>query len=139
MKEKAIATIGYCVPVQRFSFIFLVSIGLVHCSQNSQTFFFNKIFIKNKFYNIIYTIKNHFTIIFLFFQRNKQRTKVHYISPLQISFSFKNSTINVRIYQLLYGSLMNWLTGLEGFLKTGSVWSILYRSWLKLNRSNLPV
>lgn len=46
MKEKVIATIGYCVPVQRFSFIFLVSIGLVHVHRTHKPFFLTKYSLK---------------------------------------------------------------------------------------------
>ena len=44
-------------------------VGLVYCLQESQTSFFNKIFIKNGFYDIIYTFKNYFTTIFSVFNK----------------------------------------------------------------------
>ena len=41
--------------------------GLVHCLQDSQTFFFNKIFIKNGFYASIHIFKNYFATLFSVF------------------------------------------------------------------------
>ena len=48
------------------------SIGPVHCSRDSQIFFFNKTFIKNRFYGTIHIFKNYFAIVFsdFSFQQN---------------------------------------------------------------------
>ena len=40
------------------------NLGPVHCSRDPQTHFFNKIFIKNRFHDTIYTFKNYFTTVF---------------------------------------------------------------------------
>ena len=46
----------------------------LHCSQDPQVSFFNKIFIKNGFHSTIYTFKNYFATIFLVFsfKQNKR-------------------------------------------------------------------
>ena len=41
----------------------------MHCLQNLQISFFNKIFIKIKFYDIIYIFKNYFITVFLVFNK----------------------------------------------------------------------
>ena len=41
----------------------------MHCLQNLQTSFFNKIFIKIKFYDIIYIFKNYFITVFSVFSK----------------------------------------------------------------------
>ena len=41
--------------------------GLVHSSRDPQTYFFNKIFIKNGSHDTIHIFKNYFVIIFLVF------------------------------------------------------------------------
>ena len=43
--------------------------GPVHCSQDPQISFFNKIFIKNESHDTIYTFKNYFTIEFSVFNK----------------------------------------------------------------------
>ena len=57
-------------------------VGLVHCSRDSQSSFFNKIFIKNEFHGTIYIFKNYFTIIFLIFifQQIKQYSNTPLLS-----------------------------------------------------------
>ena len=47
--------------------------GLVHCSRDPQTSFFNKTFIKNGSHGIIHTFKNYFATVFSIFnfQQNK--------------------------------------------------------------------
>ena len=44
-------------------------VGLVYCLQESQTSFFNKIFIKNRFHGTIHIFKNYFTIVFSVFSK----------------------------------------------------------------------
>ena len=50
------------------------SVGPVHCSWDSQISFFNKTFIKNRFYGTIHTFKNYFATVFsdFSFQQNKR-------------------------------------------------------------------
>ena len=70
--------------------------GSVHGSRNSQTYFFNKIFIKNESQGTIYTFKIYFAIVFSIFsfKQNKQ----YPIGPLVI---FLKPHINYRIQQLV--------------------------------------
>ena len=51
-----------------------LSVGPVYCSQEPQTSFFNKIFIKNGSHDTIYIFKNYFATMFLIFsfQQNKR-------------------------------------------------------------------
>ena len=44
-------------------------VGLVHCSRDPQTSFFNKTFIKNGSHSTIYTFKNYFATVFLVFSK----------------------------------------------------------------------
>ena len=44
-----------------------LSVGLVHCSRDLQTSFFNQTFIKNGSHGTINTFKNYFVIVFLVF------------------------------------------------------------------------
>ena len=44
-------------------------VGLVHCSRDPQTSFFNKNFIKNESHDTIYIFKNYFTIVFSIFSK----------------------------------------------------------------------
>ena len=70
---------------------FVFPMGSVHCSRNSQTFFFNKTFIKNKSYGTIHTFKNYFTTIFSVFnfQQNKWYLKTPLIPPTKAWSVFK--------------------------------------------------
>ena len=52
-----------------FSKIYAFPVGLVHCSRDLQTSFFNKTFIKNGSYDIIHTFKNYFVIVFSVFSK----------------------------------------------------------------------
>ena len=54
-----------------------LSVGPVHCSQDSQTSFFNKIFIKNGSHGTIYTFKNYFVIVFSVFNKISSIQKYH--------------------------------------------------------------
>ena len=45
------------------------SVGLVHCSQNLQTSFFTKTFIKNGSHDIIHTFENYFATVFSIFSK----------------------------------------------------------------------
>ena len=53
------------------AFLWLVAfpVGLVHCSQDPQTSFFNKTFIKNGSHGTIHTFKNYFTTVFSVFSK----------------------------------------------------------------------
>ena len=44
-----------------------ISMGLVHCLRDSQSFFLSNFFIKNWSHDTIHTFKNYFTTIFLVF------------------------------------------------------------------------
>ena len=44
-------------------------VGLVHYSRDLQTFFFNKIFIKNRSHGTIHTFKNYFATVFSIFSK----------------------------------------------------------------------
>ena len=70
-----------CVSVVFFFFFFTLRgtfqcflMNSVYYLWNPQTFFFNKIFIKNRSYGTIHTFKNYFTIMFSVFnfQQNKR-------------------------------------------------------------------
>ena len=52
-----------------FMWLVAFSVGLVHCLQDLQTSFFNKIFIKNGSHGIIHIFKNYFTIVFSVFTK----------------------------------------------------------------------
>ena len=56
-------------------------VGPLHCSQNPQISFFNKIFIKNGSYGTIYTFKNYFATMFSVLIK---------ISGIQTQVSFNN-------------------------------------------------
>ena len=78
--------LAYCVCVSFFlsffsfffsrEFLWLLAfpVGLVHCSRDLQTSFFNKIFIKNGFHDTIHIFKNYFASVFsvFSFQQNKR-------------------------------------------------------------------
>ena len=48
---------------------FCLSMGPVYCARDSQTYFFNKTFIKNGSHGIIHTFKNYFAIMFSVFSK----------------------------------------------------------------------
>ena len=90
-----------CVYISAF-FIYLLRstfqcflVDLVHCLQNPQTFFFNKTFIKNELYSIIYTFKNYFATVFSVFNKMNRiiwwvwKNSANTISYLQLSFTFQ--------------------------------------------------
>ena len=51
--------------------VYAFPVGLVHYLRDSQTFFFNKIFIKNQSYDIIYTFKIYFVTVFSVFSNKR--------------------------------------------------------------------
>ena len=62
------------------------SVGSVHCLWNSQTSFFNEIFIKNESYGTIYIFKNYFATMFSIF--NFQQNKWYPNTPVRLECTF---------------------------------------------------
>ena len=73
-----------------FMWLYAFLVGTVHCSRDSQFFFFDKTFIKNRSHDTIYTFKNYFVTIFSVFnfQQNMQYPNTPYSSKISCSISF---------------------------------------------------
>ena len=83
LKSIASASAFFFFLEERFCGFYAFLVGAVHCSQDPQTSFFSKIFIKNGFYSTIHIFKNYFTTVFSVlsfqFQQNKFYPNEHLI------------------------------------------------------------